>query len=240
MEKANRIVLCWIICMNANFGPVIGEFMGTAVLVLLGDGAVAAVLLARSKAANAGWIVITTAWALAVFAGIMVAAAFGDSDGHLNPAFTVASVLMGAVLVWIFYLPHWEPTQNKADKLACFCTAPAIRSPINNFMSELIGTFILVLVATAFASKRIAPGGLAPGFGPALVGGLVWSIGLSLGAMTGYAINPARDFAPRLAHALLPIAGKGDSDWSYAPIPIFGPICGAILAALFINWSGMS
>ncbi len=245
--------------MNVNLGPIMGEFVGTAVLVLLGDGAVAAVLLARSKAENAGWIVITTAWALAVFAGIMVAAAFGDSDGHLNPAFTIASVLMsghperlwtyipaqlaggfvGALLVWIFYLPHWEPTQSKAYKLACFCTAPAIRSPINNFISELIGTFILVIVATAFASKRIAPGGLAPGFGPALVGGLVWSIGLSLGATTGYAINPARDFAPRLAHAVLPIAGKGDSDWSYAPIPVLGPICGAILAALFVNWSGM-
>ncbi len=246
--------------MDSNTATVVGEFVGTAVLVLLGNGAVAAVLLARSKAANAGWIAITTAWALAVFAGIMVAAALGDKDGHLNPAFTIASVLMsghaerlwtyipaqlggglvGAVLVWIFYLPHWRVTENTADKLACFCTSPAIRSPINNFISEVIGTFILVIVATAFTSKRLAPGGLAPGFGPALVGGLVWSIGLSLGATTGYAINPARDFPPRLAHALLPIAGKGDSDWSYAPIPILGPICGAVVAALFINWSGMS
>lgn len=234
--------------------------MGTAVLVLLGNGSVAGVLLARSKAANAGWIVITTAWALAVFAGIMVAAAFGDNDGHLNPAFTIASVLMtghpgrlltyipaqlaggftGAALVWIFYYPHWKPTQSAADKLACFCTAPAIRSPLHNFISEVIGTFILVIVATAFSSKRIAPGGLTPGFGPALVGGLVWSIGLSLGATTGYAINPARDFAPRLAHAVLPVAGKGDSDWSYAAIPVLGPICGAVLAALFVMWSGMA
>ena len=245
--------------MSPSTSTIAGEFVGTALLVLLGDGVVAAVLLARSKAANAGWLAIATAWALAVVMGIMVAAAFGDSDGHLNPAFTVASVLMtghperlwtyipaqlaggfvGAVLVWIFYLPHWKPTQSAADKLACFCTAPAIRSPINNFISEVIGTFILVIVATAFASKRIAPGGLAPGFGPALVGGLVWSIGLSLGATTGYAINPARDLPPRLAHTLLPIAGKGNSDWSYAPIPVLGPICGAILAALFVSWSGM-
>jgi glycerol uptake facilitator protein len=238
----------------------LGEFVGTAVLVLLGDGVVAGVLLARSKAKNAGWIAITTAWALAVFAGIVVAAALGDPDQHLNPAFTIASVLMtgrperlwvyipaqlagafvGAALVWIFYHPHWRETESTGDKLGVFCTIPAIRSLPSNFLSEVIGTFVLVIVATAFTSKRLAPGGTPPGIGPILVGGLVWSIGLSLGGTTGYAINPARDFSPRLAHAVLPIAGKGDSDWSYAWVPVAGPICGAALAALFVLWSGMS
>lgn len=245
--------------MTIDSASIAGEFVGTAVLILLGDGVVAGVLLARSKAQNAGWIAITTAWALAVFAGIFVAAALGDKDGHLNPASTVASVLMtghaerlltyipaqilggfvGGALVWIFYLPHWRVTENPGDKLACFCTGPAIRSLGSNFVSESIATFVLILVATSFASKRIAPVGIPPGIGPVLVGGLVWSIGLSLGGTTGYAINPARDFGPRLAHFLLPIAGKGRSDWSYAWVPVLGPICGAALAALFITWSGM-
>ena len=246
--------------MESSTTAVLGEFVGTALLILLGDGVVAGVLLARSKANNAGWLTIATAWGLAVFAGIEVAAALGDTDRHLNPAFTIASVVMtghadrlwlyipaqlagaflGAVLVWIFYHPHWKLTQNPADKLGVFCTIPAIRNTFSNFLSEVIGTFVLVLVAVAFTSKRLAPGGTPPGMGPLLVGGLVWSIGLSLGGTTGYAINPARDLAPRLAHALLPIAGKGGSDWSYAWIPFFGPICGAVLAALFVNWSGMA
>jgi glycerol uptake facilitator protein len=245
--------------MDSSITAAFGEFVGTAILIFLGEGIVAGVLLARSKAANAGWIAITTAWGLAVFIGIVVAAALGDKDEHLNPAVTIASVLMtghverlwiyipaqlagaffGAVLVWIFYLPHWRVTASGDDKLAVFCTAPAIRSPLNNFVCEMLGTFVLVLVATAFASKRIAPGGTPPGMGPILVGGLVWSIGLSLGGTTGYAINPARDLAPRLAHAVLPIAGKRDSDWGYAWVPVLGPICGAMLAALFINVTGM-
>jgi glycerol uptake facilitator protein len=236
-----------------------GEFMGTMILVLLGDGIVAGVLLARSKAQNAGWMAITTAWALAVFAGIFVAAALGDKDGHINPAFTIGAVIVGghaerlwayipaqlagafcgAVLVWIFYLPHWRPTEDATNKLACFCTIPAIRSPINNFVSEVIGTFVLVVVAVAMTSKRVAPAGLVPGAGPVLVGGLVWSIGLSLGGTTGYAINPARDLPPRLAHALLPIAGKGKSDWGYAWVPILGPIMGAVLAGIFVRATGM-
>jgi glycerol uptake facilitator protein len=239
--------------------PALGEFVGTAVLVLLGDGIVAGSLLSRSKAANAGWLAITTAWALAVFIGIIVASALGDPDGHLNPAFTVASVMMtghaerlltyipaqllggfvGATLVWAFYYPHWSPTEQPGNKLAVFCTTPAIRNLPSNFFSEVLGTFILVLVATAFTSKRLAPAGVPPGLGPILVGGLVWSIGLSLGGTTGYAINPARDLPPRTAHALLPIPGKGSSDWSYAWVPAFGPICGAVLAALFIGASGM-
>ena len=245
--------------MIVDSAAVAGEFLGTAVLILLGNGVVAGVLLARSKAANAGWVAITAAWGLAVFAGIFVASAMGDRDGHLNPASTVASVLMsghaerlltyipaqilggftGAVLVWLFYRPHWRVTESRDDKLGCFCTIPAIRSLPDNFISETIGTFVLILVATSFSSKRIAPAGVPPGIGPLLVGGLVWAIGLSLGGTTGYAINPARDLGPRLAHALLPIAGKRNSDWAYAWVPIAGPLCGAILAALFINLSGM-
>ncbi len=238
---------------------VLGEFVGTAVLILLGDGVVAGVLLAKSKAEGAGWLTVTTGWALAVFAGVAVSIAIGDTDAHLNPAFTVASVLMtghaerlftyipaqllggltGGVLVWLFYLPHWPLTADPAAKLACFCTIPAVRSPRNNLFSEIIATFVLVLVASALVSQRLAPGGVAPGLGPVLVGALVWSIGISLGATTGYAINPARDFGPRIAHSILPIAGKGTSDWPYAWIPILGPMAGAVLAAMFIRAIGM-
>jgi len=238
---------------------IVGEFVGTTVLILLGNGVVGGVLLRRSKAEGAGWLTITTGWALAVFAGVAVAVSIGDSDAHLNPAFTVASVLMtghaerlatyipaqilgamlGAILVWLFYLPHWAVTDDRGKKLACFSTGPAIRRYGSNFLSEVIGTFVLVLAASALVSKRLAPGGVAPGLGPLLVGGVVWSIGLSLGATTGYAINPARDLGPRLVHSLLPIAGKGSSDWSYAWIPIFGPICGGAVAALLIQWLGI-
>ncbi len=238
---------------------VLGEFVGTAILILLGNGVVAGVLLAGSKAENAGWMAITTGWGLAVFAGVAVAISIGDSDAHLNPAFTVASVVMtghaerlwtyipaqilgamlGAALVWLLFLPHWKPTADTGKKLACFCTGPAIRSLGSNFLSEVIGTFVLVLVAASLFSHRLAPGGLAPGLGPVLVGALVWSIGLSLGATTGYAINPARDFGPRLVHSLLPIPGKGTSDWSYAWVPILGPVAGGIAAALVIRWSGI-
>jgi glycerol uptake facilitator len=238
---------------------VLGEFVGTAILILLGNGVVGGVLLAGSKAENAGWMAITTGWALAVFAGVAVAISIGDSDAHLNPAFTVASVVMtghaerlftyipaqilgamtGALLVWLLYLPHWRPTTDPGKKLACFCTGPAIRSPASNFLSEVIGTFVLVLVAAALFSHRLAPGGLAGGLGPVLVGALVWSIGLSLGATTGYAINPARDFGPRLMHSFLPIAGKGTSDWGYAWVPVLGPVAGGIAAALVIQWTGI-
>ncbi len=235
-----------------NFAsPAWGEFLGTFVLIVLGNGVVAGTLLNRSKAQGAGWISITAGWGLAVFAGVAVAFAMGDTDANLNPAVTVGSVLMsgnasrlwtyipaqlagaflGAVVVWLHYKPHWEATPDKELKFACFATSPAIRSPLWNFLSEVLGTFVLVLVATALFSKRVSPAGLAPGLGPVLVGALVWAIGLSLGGSTGYAINPARDFGPRLAHSLLPIAGKGSSDWNYAWVPIFGPIVGAALAA---------
>jgi glycerol uptake facilitator protein len=242
--------------MNA---AILGEFIGTMVLILLGNGVVGGVLLARSKAEGAGWVAITVGWGLAVFSGVAVSISIGDKEAHLNPAFTIASVLMtghserlftyipaqilgaalGAVLVWLFYLPHWAVTTDAAKKLACFSTIPAIRKLPSNFLSETIATFILVLVAAALVSRRIAPGGAAPEAGPPLFGALVWSIGLSLGGTTGYAINPARDVGPRLAHTFLPISGKGSSDWRYAWVPIFGPICGGVVAALVIRWTGI-
>jgi glycerol uptake facilitator protein len=234
-----------------DWSAVIGEFVGTFVLIVLGNGVVAGALLNKSKAQNAGWISITAGWAIAVFAGVAVSAALGDSDGHLNPAFTVASVMMtgnpmrlatyipaqilgafcGAVAVWLQYKPHWELTEDADTKFACFATAPAVYQPVWNFFSEVLGTFVLVLVATALFSKRVAPAGVAVGLGPMLVGALVWGVGLSLGGTTGYAINPARDFGPRIAHTLLPISGKGTSGWGYAWVPVLGPLVGAALAA---------
>jgi glycerol uptake facilitator protein len=243
-----------------HFDPaVFGEFVGTMVLILLGNGVVGGVVLTGTKAENAGWICVTTGWALAVFCGIATASALGDADAHLNPAFTIAAVIisgrperlftyipaqmlgavLGATLVWLFYLPHFGMTEDTGKKQACFCTSPAIRGSVHNFFCEMVGTFILVLVAFAFASHAFASNGLAGGLGPVLVGALVWSIGLSLGATTGYAINPARDLGPRIAHALLPIAGKGDSDWGYSWVPVLGPIAGAALAGAFVHVSGM-
>jgi glycerol uptake facilitator protein len=230
---------------------LLGEFMGTMVLVLMGDGAVAAVLLRKSKAEGAGWIVIATGWALAVMAGIFTAVACGSADAHLNPAVTLgvamttgdfskfvpyllaqlAGAMAGAVLLWLHYLPHWRETPDPAAKLACFCTGPAIRQPLANLLSEIIGTFILVLVAGALGAKAAPVAGL----GPYLVGGVVWGIGLSLGGTTGFAINPARDLGARLAHALLPIAKKGGSDWGYAGVPVLGPLIGGTLAGIVLK-----
>ena len=232
--------------------PILGEFAGTFVLVLLGDGVVAGVLLKYSKSENAGWMAITTGWAMAVMAGVFTAMAFGSPDGHLNPAVTLGAAVLsgdyskvlpysaaqlagafaGAVVVWLHYLPHWKLTTNADAKLGVFCTAPAIRSAGANLTSEIIGTFVLALVAAAIFSNRVAVAGLTPGLGPFLVGALVWGIGLSLGGPTGYAINPARDLGPRLAHAVLPISGKRDADWGYAAIPVIGPLAGAALAGL--------
>jgi glycerol uptake facilitator protein len=235
-----------------------GEFLGTFVLVLLGDGIVAGVLLKGSKAENAGWLAITAGWAFAVMAGVFTAIAAGSPDAHINPAVTLgfalssgdfskfpvyaiaqtAGAFLGAVAVWIHYLPHWQPTQDPNFKLGTFCTMPAIRQPVANFLSEAIGTFLLVLVVAAIFSHRVAASGPAGGVGPYLVGSLVWGIGLSLGGTTGYAINPARDFGPRLAHAVLPIPGKRDSDWGYAPIPIVGPLVGGAVAGLLAKAAG--
>jgi glycerol uptake facilitator protein len=235
--------------------PFLGEFLGTMMLILLGDGVVAGVLLKRTKSEGAGWMVITAGWAFAVMAGVFTAVACGSSDAHLNPAVTlgfavragsfgkcvpyIAAQLLGgiagATLVWLHYIPHWKETPEAGLKLACFCTAPAIRNALANLVSEIIGTFALVLVVGAIFSKAIAAGG--PGaLGPYLVGSLVWGIGLSLGGTTGYAINPARDLGPRVAHALLPIAGKGSSDWGYAPIPVVGPLLGGALAGWLLRF----
>ena len=240
--------------------PFVGEFLGTMVLILLGDGVVAAVVLKKTKAEGGGWIVVTTGWALAVMCGVFVSIACGSADAHLNPAVTLGfavrdgsfakllpyfaaqflGAVTGAALVWLHYLPHWKETPDAAGKLACFCTAPAIRNLRANLVSEIIGTFVLVFVVGAIFAKRVAAGGPAPGLGPYLVGSLVWGIGLSLGGTTGYAINPARDFGPRVAHTLLPVAGKGGSDWSYAPIPIVGPLLGGVLAGLALRLLSVS
>jgi glycerol uptake facilitator protein len=238
--------------------PFLGEFLGTMILILLGNGVVAGVLLKKSKAESSGWIVITAGWAFAVMAGVFTSIACGSSDAHLNPAVTLGfavragnfskvapyftaqmlGALVGAALVWLHYLPHWKETPDAGAKLACFCTAPAIRAAAANVMSEIVGTFVLVFVVGAIFSRNVAATG--PGaLGPYLVGSLVWGIGLSLGGTTGYAINPARDLAPRLAHAILPIAGKGGSDWGYAGIPVIGPLVGGALAGWLLRMLGV-
>lgn len=239
--------------------PFFGEFMGTLVVILLGEGCNAAVLLKRSKAEDSGWIVIATGWAFAVFCGIVTAIACGSPGAHLNPAVTIAiavktgvynqllpfiaaqflGAFTGATLVWLFYFPHWKITEDQGAKLGIFCTAPAIRSPLSNLFCEALATAVLIVVIGALGAKTFAAAGPAPGLAPYLVAILVWSIGLSLGGTTGYAINPARDLGPRIAHAVLPIAGKGGSDWGYAPVPVLGPIIGAALAGLFLKLTGI-
>jgi glycerol uptake facilitator protein len=237
--------------------PFFGELMGTMFLIILGDGVVANVLLAKSKGNNAGWIVITTGWAFAVMVGIFVSQAFGSSAAHLNPAVTIGfavssgdfsnvftfiiaqlvGAFLGAVIVWLAYMPHWEPTKDAGLKLAVFSTGPAISNPILNVVTEVIGTFVLVMGVAAIFSTNV--GGISAGVGPFLVAALVWGIGLSLGGPTGYAINPARDLGPRIAHQILPIPGKGSSDWAYAWIPVVGPIVGGALAGLLILVAGI-
>ena len=222
----------------------LSEFLGTMVMILLGDGVVAGVLLKDSKAKDAGWSVITWAWGLAVLMGIFVAA---KSGAHMNPAITlamasvgklswalvpgyilaqVAGAFTGAVLVYFTYLAHWRGTPDPTAKLGIFCTIPAVRSLPANLLTEVIGTFVLVYCVLAIGSND-----LSKGIAPIAVALLVVVIGMGLGGPTGYAINPARDFGPRLAHAVLPISGKGGSDFAYAPVPIVGSIVGALLAA---------
>jgi glycerol uptake facilitator protein len=235
-----------------------GEFAGTFMMMLLGDGVVAACLLKGTKAQGGGWMVITTAWAFAVLCGIFTANLFGSIDAHLNPAITMAFAVKtadyskllpylcaqmagsftAATVVWLFYYPHWKVTDDPGAKLAVFCTGPAIRSYGSNLFSEVAASFVLVILVGSVTSKLVLTTGAVAGLTPFLVGCLVWSIGLSLGATTGYAINPARDFAPRLAHALLPISGKGKSDWGYAWIPVLGPTIGASCAGYLLRIMG--
>jgi glycerol uptake facilitator protein len=224
------------------------EVIGTAILILLGNGVVAGVLLNLSKAQNGGWIVITFGWGLAVMTAVLAVGQF--SGAHLNPAVTIGlaveggtdwgdvpkylagefvGAFIGATLVWLAYLDHWRETEDPGLKLACYSTAPAIRNTVPNIITEVIGTFVLVFGVLAFFADEATA---ATGLGGLLVGLLVLGIGLSLGGPTGYAINPARDLGPRIMHAILPIAGKGPSDWSYAWIPVVGPIIGGVLAAL--------
>lgn len=236
--------------------------MGTMMLILLGNGVVAGTLLKRSKGEGAGWVAITVGWGLAVMCGAFTSVACGSVDAHLNPALTlgfaistgdysklvpyisaqILGAIAGATLVWLFYLPHWELTKEPDLKLACFATGPAIRRIPFNLISEIIGTFVLIVVIAAITSKAVGgtgpAGALASGYAPYLVGMLVWSIGLSLGGTTGYAINPARDLGPRLVHTILPVSGKGGSDWGYAIVPVLGPLIGGALAGLFIRIAG--
>ncbi len=228
--------------------PVLGEFIGTAILILLGNGVVANVLLTGTKGQNAGWIVITWGWGMAVFVAVFTVAAF--SGAHINPAVTVGLAIagkfewakvpmyllaqfagagLGALLVWLFYRPHFAITEDPDLKLACFCTGPAIRDVVSNLISEIVGTFLLVFAVLFLAVSVFGLGAL-----DALpVGLLVLAIGLSLGGTTGYAINPARDLAPRIVHWILPMpGGKRDSDWAYAWIPVVGPFMGAGIAAV--------
>jgi glycerol uptake facilitator protein len=245
----------------------LAEALGTMMLVLLGDGVVANVLLERSKGQQSGWMVIATGWGVAV--AIAVYAVGRISGAHLNPAVTIAlatigsfpwaevpgyiaaqmvGAILGATLVWLMYLPHWALTQDSGLKLGVFATGPAIRATGPNLVSEAIGTAVLlfgILAIAANAQTLSKPGDVdlsfvfSRGLQPLLVGVLVLGIGLSLGGPTGYAINPARDLGPRLAHAILPIAGKGPSDWQYSWIPIVGPIIGGIAGAALYSWIGL-
>ena len=236
---------------------ILGEFLGTFILILLGNGVNASVNLNKTYAQNSGWMVIATGWGIAVLCGVLTAQAFGSSGAHLNPAITLSAAIVsgnfsqlagfwcaqllgtmaGATLTWLFFYPHWAVTPDPSTKLGIFCTNAAIRHLPSNLLGEAVGTFVLVLVAGAIYSHGVSASGPAPGVGPWLVASLVWGIGLSLGSTTGYAINPARDFGPRLAHFLLPIAGKGPSNWRYAPIPIVGDLAGAALAGLILRWA---
>jgi len=237
--------------MNA----AVAEFFGTFLLILLGNGVVANVLLNKTKGFDSGWLVITTGWGLAVFTGVVVAGPY--SGAHLNPAVTLglaiaqefawqdvpsfmiaqlAGAFLGAAIVWILYIDHYKATDDASKVLATFSTSPAINNPRNNVISEIIGTFVLVLVVFYISGAELLGTSTTPiglgSVGALPVAFLVWCIGLGLGGPTGYAINPARDLGPRLAHWVLPISTKGTSDWSYAWVPVIGPLCGGALAAL--------
>lgn len=237
--------------------PFIAELIGTAIMILLGAGVVANVVLKDTQGYNSGWIVITTGWALAVYIGVVIAAPY--SGAHLNPAVTIGlaasdsfpwsdapiyilaqflGAMIGASVVWVFYKNHFDITQDNSLKKAVFCTSPAIRNYPTNFISEAIGTFVLVFTILYFTEVRLEDTSQVVGMGSLgaiPVAFLVWSIGLSLGGTTGYAINPARDLGPRIIHALLPIKNKAKNDWAYAWVPVLGPVFGAILAAFLFT-----
>ncbi|WP_331813055.1 MIP/aquaporin family protein [Streptococcus pyogenes] len=224
----------------------IGELLGTFILVLLGDGVVSACILNKTKAQNSGWIAIILGWGIAVTVAVYISGFM--SGAHLNPAVTLAmaaigslpwsqvvtylvaqflGAMLGALVLYLHYYPHWKETKDAGTILACFSTGPAIRHTWSNLFGEALGTAVLVITVMA-----IGPNKVAAGFGPIIVGFVVMAVGFSLGATTGYAINPARDLGPRIMHALLPIPNKGDSDWSYAWIPVLGPILGGVAGAL--------
>ncbi|AKI75772.1 glycerol transporter [Streptococcus pyogenes JRS4] len=223
-----------------------GELLGTFILVLLGDGVVSACILNKTKAQNSGWIAIVLGWGIAVTVAVYISGFM--SGAHLNPAVTLAmaaigslpwsqvvtylvaqflGAMLGALVLYLHYYPHWNETKDAGTILACFSTGPAIRHTWSNLFGEALGTAVLVITVMA-----IGPNKVAAGFGPIIVGFVVMAVGFSLGATTGYAINPARDLGPRIMHALLPIPNKGDSDWSYAWIPVLGPILGGVVGAL--------
>ncbi|ELK46387.1 MIP/aquaporin family protein [Halobacillus sp. ACCC02827] len=225
----------------------LGELIGTMILIIFGGGVVGGVVLKKSKAEGAGWVVITIGWGLAVTMGVYAVGGF--TGAHLNPAVTLGfaaigefawakvpvyiagqmvGAFIGGVIVFLNYLPHWRETEDKGAKLAVFSTDPAVRSPFSNLVSEIIGTFVLVMGLLFIGANEFTEG-----LNPLIVGALIIAIGMSLGGATGYAINPARDLGPRIAHALLPIPGKGGSDWSYAWVPIVGPVLGGIYGAVF-------
>lgn len=229
--------------------PYIAEFFGTLLLILLGDGVVAAVTLRSTKSENGGYLMVCIAWGLAVT--IAIYAVGRISGAHLNPAVTLALTIAGdfpanqvagyviaqflgafagAILVWLHYLPHWKLTEGPEKKLGIFCTAPAVRSSGNNLFSEILATIVLTLAVLFIGANKFTEG-----LNPIAVGSLITIIGLSLGGTTGFAINPARDLGPRIAHAILPIPGKGNSDWSYSWIPVAGPLIGGTLGAIIFK-----
>ncbi|MEW8956863.1 MIP/aquaporin family protein [Clostridium sp.] len=227
----------------------LAELLGTMLLVFLGNGVVANVVLKKSKAEGSGWLTISWGWALAVVIPVFM---FGAISGaHFNPAVTIAlatigkfpwnsvapylaaqfiGAFLGGTLVLLFFYPHYKETEDKGAKLATFSTAPALRNKLWNFVSEALGTFVLVFGILGTGTAKVAEG-----FGPVIVGGIVLAIGICLGGTTGYAINPARDLAPRIAHAILPVPNKGDSDWGYSWVPVIGPIVGGILGAILFS-----
>ena len=238
--------------------PYLGEFLGVATLIFFGNGVVANSLLAQSKAQGAGWFNIVTGWMVGVGMGVYVAVACGAPQADINPAVTFAKLLngvyttpeaimimlaqtaggfVGGVMTYIFFRGHWEITEDQGIKLAVFCTGPAVRNYGQNLLCEAMATFVLVFVIFAMFSKSV--GGFAPGFGPFMVAVLVWGLGSSLGGTTGYAMNPARDLGPRLAHAFCPIPGKGTNDWAYSWVPVVGPFIGGGVAYVVAKSIGL-